>query len=282
MFDQRSRRCVTAGVCEQTTRAFERRGTVRIERQCTIELLACSRPVAAPHVNQSQRRVRLGNFIVRCQRALGARLRELRERRLILAAEAEIRDRQRGTRARETRLMACKHLQSLDDARALRRAGTREALAAGTEQLERVGEIRVVCIRVVGTDQRDPVRGAGRLRIEKLRQSLRERADHGEAILVRQLQLLLALDDAIGRDERDSGLARICIERDTQCECAAGGVDRGDSHPAAVQQVAQLVVEPGGFGAPAAPMPLRCAAASSCERPRAPEAAAAGLAAATA
>src|SRR5919107_1144519 len=94
------------------------------------------------------------------------------------------------------RLTVCEIFQSLDDARTLRRARSCEALTLGTEQLQRIREIGVVGARVVSADERRPVRSAA-LRTEKLRQTLRERVDHCEALFLRQLQLLLPLDDTI-------------------------------------------------------------------------------------
>ena len=237
----------------------------------------CSRAaVQSPlsHVNQPKRCVRLGDFIVRSQRALGAGLRQLRERRLILAAETEIGDRQRCTGTREMRLMARERFQSFDDPRALRRAGTREALAIRAEQLQRIGEIGVVRVCVVRADQRHPVRRAAGLRAEKLRQPLGERADRDETRLARQLQLFLSLDDAVGRHQRERRAVRIGVERDAQRECSrrhrrsrrrASG--RGSTDGAARSRATR-------FQRAAAPMRLRCAGVWSCGRPRAPAAAA--------
>src|SRR5919112_640166 len=101
MLDQRSRRFVPTGIDEQAARPFERRSAVRIECERAIELLARRSPVCEPHVNEAERCMSLGDFIVCCQRAFRAGLRELGERCLILAAEAEISDCKRGARANE-------------------------------------------------------------------------------------------------------------------------------------------------------------------------------------
>ena len=85
--------------------------SLRARRHCSRRASSarsnCSRAaVQSPlsQVDQPQRRVCLGDFIVRRQRALGTALRQLRERRLILSAETQVSDRQRCTSTRETRL----------------------------------------------------------------------------------------------------------------------------------------------------------------------------------
>jgi hypothetical protein len=197
--------------------------------------------------------MRFGDFIVRSQCALGAGLRQLRERRLILSAETEIGDRQRGAGARETRLMARERFQAFDAPRVRRRDRAREALAVRAQQIQRIGDIDVVCVRVVGPDQRHPVCRAG-LCTEKLRQTFGERAESGETGFARQLQFLFSLNDTVRCEQRKRCAVRFGVERDTQSECAGDIVDRGDAHPPAVQQMAQLIVEPRGLGG----RPRRC------------------------
>src|SRR4029079_14463191 len=113
MLDQRSRCCVSTGVDEQTPRTFERCCTVRIECECAIELLARRSPICATQVHEPERCVRLGDFIVCRQRAFRTGLRELRERCLILATEAQIGDCTRGASADEMRLMTRERFQPL-------------------------------------------------------------------------------------------------------------------------------------------------------------------------
>jgi len=67
-------------------------------------------------------------------------------------------------------------------------------------------------------------------------------------MFLRQRQLLLPLDGAIGRQQRERRGFRIGVKGYAQRECVADVVDRGNAHPASVQQVAQLVIEPCGFG----------------------------------
>src|SRR4026208_2146995 len=115
--------------------------------------------------------------------------------------------------------MARKRFQSLDYACALRRGGTRETLSSGTEQLQRVSEISVVRICIVSADQRGPVRRAA-LCTAELRapprpprrpprppeargRPRRQRTDRRQAMFLRQRQLLLPLDGAIGRQQRE-------------------------------------------------------------------------------